>query len=69
MGVTETVCNTPLVPCDDARHKKMFELYEQHCNLLQPGAPMYWGDGDELVDADEVTEAKDVEVASCAEGF
>ena len=52
-----------------SRHKKMFELYEQRCYLLQPGAPMYWGDGDDLDDADEVQEAKDVEEASCAESF
>ena len=52
-----------------ARHKKMFKLYEEHCNALQPGAPMYWDDTDEVLDASVVTEAPDVKEASCADGF
>lgn len=52
-----------------ARHKKMLKLYEQHCNLLQPGAPMYWGNTDELLDPAVIAEAPDVEEASCADGF
>ena len=51
------------------KHKKMLKLYEQYCNLLQPGAPMYWGDVDEIVDPSAIAEAANVNEASCADGF